>query len=191
MKGMLRWKRSVSNCSSGQRTTAPDTMLTGNLQLGWEIPSRVIGQNIREWLLGSPGVTLKDGVVHLGRYENEVVKFYGSVGSRVLEGVISTLESPGGTYSMLSSELLSGSVLILYEFTEDSEFEIATSPDLLKCSYSTMDPEFLSYLRQTLSWICLTNRNEITSHITLSTGRWIIDTFCLDLTDVAYWYGSG
>lgn len=177
--------------SSSSITTEPDTMLTGNLRLEWELPSRLKGQDIRECVLASSVLTLKDGVVHIGRCEHEVAKFYGSVGSRVLEGVISTLESPGGTYSMLSSELLSGSVLILYEFTEDSEFEIATSPDLLKCSYSTMDPEFLSYLRQTLSWICLTNRNEITSHITLSTGRWIIDTFCLDLTDVAYWYGSG
>lgn len=62
-------------------------VLTGDLELEWEIPPRLIGQNIREWMLGGAAVTLKDGVVHLGRCDNETVKFFGSIGSRALEGV--------------------------------------------------------------------------------------------------------
>ncbi|ODM14486.1 hypothetical protein SI65_10108 [Aspergillus cristatus] len=93
MKGTLRWKRPASNCNSGQHTTAPDTMLTGNLKLEWEIRSRLVEQDIREWMLARRAVTLKDAVVHIGRRENEVVKFYGSIGSRVLEGVVSALDS--------------------------------------------------------------------------------------------------
>lgn len=88
--------------SSSSITTEPDTMLTGNLRLEWELPSRLKGQDIRECVLASSVLTLKDGVVHIGRCEHEVAKFYGSVGSRVLEGVISALDSPPGLHSMVS-----------------------------------------------------------------------------------------
>lgn len=47
--------------------------------------------------------TLKNGKARLERCEHQVVILYGSVGSRVLEGVISALESPLSLYSMLSS----------------------------------------------------------------------------------------
>lgn len=76
-------------------------VLTGDLELEWEIPPRLIGQNIREWMLGGAAVALKDGVVHIGRCDNETVKFFGSIGSRVLEGVTSALESTDSTYSSM------------------------------------------------------------------------------------------
>lgn len=61
-------------------------MLTGNLHLEWEIPSRSTGNDMRERIPKVAVLTLKDGVVHMGCPEQEAVKFYGSTGSRVLGG---------------------------------------------------------------------------------------------------------
>lgn len=189
MKGILRWKRPTSDCSSAQHTPAPDTMLTGNLKLEWGLPSRLEGQDIREWVLASGALTLKDGVVHIGRCEHEVAKLYGSFGTRVLEGVISAVESPLGSHSMLSKSKYFWFCTNLYECIEDTEFEITISPNLLKCSYATMDTEFLSTLKLTLSWICLLKRNLIRHHIALSKGYWFGETFHLDVMEVVDWSG--
>lgn len=67
------------------------------------------------------------------------------------------------------------------------EFEIETSPDLLKCSYATKAPDFLSTLTSTLSWICLVTRNEIENHIALCTGYWLGDTFHLCPMEITGW----
>jgi len=88
-------------------------------------------------MLVGGAATFKDAIVHLERCENEVVKFYGSVSSHIF-GVVSALESPTGVDSMLSCLNNFGSVLSLLEFTIDSEYEIATSPDLLEYPYVTV-----------------------------------------------------
>lgn len=67
------------------------------------------------------------------------------------------------------------------------ESEIATLPDLVKCSYATNDPDFLSTLNSTLSWICLVTRNKIENHIALSTGYWLGDTFHLCPMEITEW----
>lgn len=50
-----------------------------------------------------------------------------------------------------------------------------------------MYPESLSTLKLTLSWICLIKRNEIKSHIELSTGNWIGDAFRLHRMEIIDW----
>ena len=88
-----------------------DMMLTGNLQLEWELSSKLAQlpeeQDTREYILASGALTLKDGVVHLGRCEHQVVKLYGCIGSRVLEGVVRAAESPLGLHGMLSNSNIS------------------------------------------------------------------------------------
>lgn len=53
-----------------------------------------------------------------------------------------------------------------------------------------MDHEFLSYLKQILSWICLISRNVTTDVIMVSRGYWSKNTFHLHLKDAVYWHGS-
>ena len=81
-------------------------MLTGNLQLEWELPSKLAQlpqtPDIREYISASGALTLKDGVVHFGRCEHQVAKLHGSIGPRVLEAVIRAVESPFGLHGMLS-----------------------------------------------------------------------------------------
>lgn len=77
-------------------------MLTGDLKLKCELPSRLVGQDIKWWMLASGEATLKDGTVHFARCEHQVVNLHGSVGSLILKGVISALESSNGIYSMVS-----------------------------------------------------------------------------------------
>lgn len=89
-----------------QHSGAPDKIAPGvlidNLELEWEIPSQLSDdggeENNRAWMLAGPAATLKDGVVNLGRCYIEATKLFGSAGSRVLEGVTSTLESTDRTY---------------------------------------------------------------------------------------------
>jgi len=109
-----------------------------------------------ELVLASGVLTFKDGVVHIGRCEHKVAKFYGSFGTRVLEGVISAVEGLLSSHLMLSKSKNFWFCTDLYECIE--EFEITISRNLLKCSYATMDPEFLSVLKLTLLWICLLER---------------------------------
>lgn len=79
---------------------------------------------------------------------------------------------------------------------DDRGFEITCSRDGLHCSYTTTDPAFLSTLRQTLAWICLSSRDDGENHkgqnIFLSTGSWVTDTsFHLHAVKVPDWHGSG
>lgn len=100
---------------------------------------------------------------------------------------MNALESSLGSHSMLSRSKCPQICTDLNEHTEDTEFEITTSPNLLRCSYATMYPESLSTLRLTLSWVCLIKRNEIKSHIALSTGNWIGDAFRLHRLEIIDW----
>ena len=77
-------------------------MLIGDLNLKWELPSRLVEQDIKGWVLASGAATLKGGMVHFARFENQVANLYDSVGSLILKGVISALESSNGIHSMLS-----------------------------------------------------------------------------------------
>lgn len=179
-------------------------MLTGNLHLEWEIPSRSTGNDIREWISKGAVLTLKDGVVHMGHPEQEAVKFYGSTGSRVLKGVIQALESPVGVYRTHTSipfPPMNKVHVLISMYIDDRDLEITSSRDRLQCSYyyTTADPEFLSTLRQTLAWICLISRDDGENNkgqiILLSTGSWeVTDTFSsfhLHAVEVADWHGSG
>lgn len=107
IKNLLCCKFPASKGGSIQHTGAPDSMATevliGNLELEWELPSRIFAQNIRDWMLGNPAATLKDGVVHMGCCDNEAMNLFGSVGSRVLEGVTSALESTDSTCRSMAS----------------------------------------------------------------------------------------
>ena len=78
-------------------------MLTGHLHLQWEAASRTPETDKREWIPNVAILTLKDGVVHMGFLELEVINFYGSTGLRVLEGVIQALESEDGVYRTYTS----------------------------------------------------------------------------------------
>lgn len=167
-------------------------MLTGNLQLEWELPSKLSqlpeGQDIREYMSASPALTLKDGVVHFGCCKHQVAKLYGFVGSHILEGVICAVENPLGLHGKISNSNISYLVSAkLYHWSEDSEFAITVLPNLLECSYATMDPEFLSTLKGTLSWICLLKHIVIRHHIALSKGYWVADTFHLHPIEVIDW----
>lgn len=77
-------------------------MLTGDLNLKWELPSRFVEQDIKGWVLASGAATLKGGMVHFARCEHQVANLYGSVGSLILKGAISALKSSNGIYSLLS-----------------------------------------------------------------------------------------
>lgn len=67
-----------------------------------------------ELVLASGVLTFKDGVVHIGRCEHKVAKFYGSFGTRVLEGVISAVE---GLLSSTSYRFISIYICKYFEVT--------------------------------------------------------------------------
>lgn len=50
-----------------------------------------------------------------------------------------------------------------------------------------MNPDLLSTLKETLSWICLLKRHAIRHHIALSKGYWDADTFRLHPMELVDW----
>ena len=67
---------------------------------------------------------------------------------------------------------------------------IEISEQHLKCSYETDDLNFVSSLKASLSWICLSKRNEIKDRISVSKGYWDCDRFFLEAMLPVDWSGS-
>lgn len=91
-----------------KKAPAPDPdpkslVLQGRLVLDWELPTRLNGQDMREWIFMGPTLTLKDGLVHFGRLDLQVEVFYGADGFRIVNGLVCALESLEKTYSMAST----------------------------------------------------------------------------------------
>lgn len=53
--------------------------LADQLVLDWELPLRLLGQNVMEWMLLRGASILEDRIVHSDRLDYQVAKLYRSV----------------------------------------------------------------------------------------------------------------
>lgn len=74
--------------------------------------------------------------------------------------------------------------------TDDEEISLETSQQHLNCSYDTHDTNLVSSLKASLSWICLTKRNEVKERITVSKGYWVSERFFLETMLPVDWSDS-
>lgn len=126
--------------------------ITGVLELEWDLPSRLHGQNIPDWIPPNGTLTIQNDQVIFGRLDQQVKEFYGCNGPSIINMLVYVLEDPRECYSnsMIYPQNL---IHICFSINHTDAQRAATS--------------FPETLRTTLAWICLLKQNEVSGSIAI------------------------